>query len=339
MKTEQAPQTIIVIPPRRGSSLGLASIIVGILGLLICWIPFLNMLGLPLSGLGLLLGVVGLLVALARKGSGIGFPVAGLMICGLALFIAVSINNAASSAIFTMRKNVAKERQERNATNQQVVGANPASTSKGEPKPTPPPIAHAAVVNGQMPGASASSAGSAATTPRRSTVITPTPSPTPQEVTWAPVDQPVKQGDIVVKVAGANVSKINLGNDVMGQPQFSKDPNLWIQLQITNTNTSLKIDYRTWAGQRYSRERDFATLTDDFGNQYKRIDFGLMFKPLGRVDAESIYPNRYIADILVYEPPVPNAQYLNLELPAGNFGGTGMLRIRIPLQAAQAVQQ
>lgn len=78
-----APQpptpTVNVNLPRRGSSLGIASLILGVVAFAICWIPLLGMLGIPLSGLGLLLGIVGTIVAVVRRGSGIGFPIAGAL--------------------------------------------------------------------------------------------------------------------------------------------------------------------------------------------------------------------------------------------------------------------
>lgn len=303
----QIPQSMVVITPRRGSSLGLASIILGILALLICWVPFLNMLGLPLSGLGLILGGCGLLIAVGRKGSGIGFPIAGTMICGLALCVAFAINNAVATGLINHQQAAAQARKAQNATNQEVA----------TPKATTPAI-------------SASAAPRVATPQPPASALTPSPTATPQEESWAPSDQPVKQGEIMVKVVGARVGKITLGKDFSGQPQVSPEPQLWIQLQIGNASKAMKHNYKTWAGRDFAVERDYATLSDNFGNHYKRVDFGLMDKPVGRGESASIYPNRYITDLLVFEPPVANVQYLNLELPARNFGGTGMLRIRIP---------
>jgi hypothetical protein len=50
-------------------------------------IPCFGFVSLPLSGLGLLLGIAGLIVAIFRKGHGLGFPIAGAAICGMALAI------------------------------------------------------------------------------------------------------------------------------------------------------------------------------------------------------------------------------------------------------------
>ena len=40
--------------------------------------------------------------------------------------------------------------------------------------------------------------------------------------------------------------------------------------------------------------------------------------------------------MLVFELPVENTQWLHLELPAKNFGGSGMLRFEIPMSKVMA---
>jgi hypothetical protein len=98
-----------VAMPRRGSSLGVASIILGILAFLICWIPLVNLISVPLSALGLLLGLVGLVVAITRKGSSIGLPIAGSAISGLALLVVVATTGLLVGGI-TRAANEAAER-------------------------------------------------------------------------------------------------------------------------------------------------------------------------------------------------------------------------------------
>jgi S1-C subfamily serine protease len=70
----RAPQANVAAPQKSSHSLGIASLCVGVLAVCMCWIPFL---GFALAGTGLALGLVGLLISLARKGAGIGFPIAG----------------------------------------------------------------------------------------------------------------------------------------------------------------------------------------------------------------------------------------------------------------------
>jgi hypothetical protein len=89
-------------------SLGISAVILGILALLICWIPLFGLLGLPLSGLGLLLGLIGLGVAVKRRGAGIGFPIAGSAISGLAIVIVLTITQLLSEAAASARARFTK---------------------------------------------------------------------------------------------------------------------------------------------------------------------------------------------------------------------------------------
>ena len=101
-----------------------------------------------------------------------------------------------------------------------------------------------------------------------------------------------------------------------------------ISVSLSNLSNTKKIDYTTWRGAALSTGRDYATLTDDNGNVYKRISFGLN-SINGSPDDASIYPNQAHNDLLVFELPVENRKWLHLELPASNFGGSGMVRFEI----------
>jgi hypothetical protein len=58
-------------------SLGIAALVLGIVSLVISFIPCVGVIGIPLSVLGLLMSAIGSVIAITRKGSGIGFPIAG----------------------------------------------------------------------------------------------------------------------------------------------------------------------------------------------------------------------------------------------------------------------
>lgn len=111
-------------PSGAAHSLGLASMVMGILGLMICWVPVLGLLSTPLSGIGLLLGVIGGIVALTRSGHGIGFPIAGSTICGLALMICVTINvmlfGAASATVAAVDDSLKKADERRQQRQQDL---------------------------------------------------------------------------------------------------------------------------------------------------------------------------------------------------------------------------
>jgi hypothetical protein len=88
--------------PKAVNALGVAATVIGIIAVLICWVPFVGLLALPLGFLAALFAVIGLIVALTGGRSGVGFPVAGLILgifaCVLPIVILGGISAALSSA-------------------------------------------------------------------------------------------------------------------------------------------------------------------------------------------------------------------------------------------------
>jgi hypothetical protein len=306
-----------IAPPRRGNSLGIASLVLGILAFLICWIPLVNLLGVPLAALGLLLGLIGLLVAFTRKGASIGFPIAGSAVCGLALFIAISITGALAGGLKKASEDMLAESKRRNATNQTAV-AEPAP--RKETAPAAPPASD------PKPDSVA-----ATLTP----LVEPPPAnPTTPAIEWASAENPVRQGDVQLKVTAVKVGQVPLKETIGDGEGRSKDTLLSIHIEITNLSETKKLDYRTWGGRAISF-RSRMSLTDNFDNSYKVINFGFGSKVKGAVELESVYPGKAVGDVLVFEEPIGKVEHLNLELPAEQFGGTGMMRIRIPASMIQ----
>jgi hypothetical protein len=108
---------------------------------------------------------------------------------------------------------------------------------------------------------------------------------------------------------------------------------LSVVLEISNLDPNRKLDFKTLAGKQFSLERDNATLSDNFGNRYRGIDFGFSALPEFRTEEESIYPGRTIRDQLVFEAPVGNITSIDLEIPGRNVGQSGFFRFRIPTKA------
>jgi predicted Zn finger-like uncharacterized protein len=115
--------------PGASHSLGIASLILGVVALVLSLIPCVGLLSLPLSGLGLLLGFGGACVALVRSGHGIGYPVAGLGLNLVALVIGLvwlGLIGAFSTAVDEVAKH-------KNAT-AQVAEAKPPPANTPRPE-------------------------------------------------------------------------------------------------------------------------------------------------------------------------------------------------------------
>jgi hypothetical protein len=98
------PGTFIVAATP-GNGVGVASGVLGIVGLVLSFIPVLDFIGVVLAILAVILGAVGIQRANAANGAGKGMAVTGL-VCGLValaiglLFIAV-VFSATSTALYT----------------------------------------------------------------------------------------------------------------------------------------------------------------------------------------------------------------------------------------------
>lgn len=89
----------VKLPDKKPTSfLGVVALVMGILAALTCWIPIL---GLAVSAVGLLFAFIGLLTAIIGKKS-IGMPIAGGIVCGIAIAIAISVTGALLKALTNM---------------------------------------------------------------------------------------------------------------------------------------------------------------------------------------------------------------------------------------------
>ncbi len=103
--------TIVVHPSSRAAhSLGIAALVVGLLSFFVCWIPFV---GIPVSSLGLILGLSSFVLAIARRGTGIGFSIAGSGLSILSLVICLVWPYALSSVFKASDGALARQDQEK----------------------------------------------------------------------------------------------------------------------------------------------------------------------------------------------------------------------------------
>jgi len=154
------------------------------------------------------------------------------------------------------------------------------------------------------------------------------------ETKWQPASGFARKGDIRVFVAGVFVGRTSLTN-FRNEPLTSKGEVTTIKLSVTNQSKTRKLDYIPWGGQRRLFGDEGVTLTDNFGNRYRIVDFGID-SPTGATKDDSIYPGKTIKDVIVFEKPVGRVDYLRLTLPLDHLGETGQLNIEIPASMIQS---
>ena len=103
-----------------------------------------------------------------------------------------------------------------------------------------------------------------------------------------------------------------------------------VQVQITNTSTTKKLDYRGWMESFSSMQGITAKLTDENDNRYTTINFSGAVTIKGATSKDSIYPGKSIVDAIVFEIPIENSKQLYLTLAAKGCQQDGEFRFEIP---------
>lgn len=108
-------QTEVSITTKNTASLtlGIIACVLGTVALLVSWVPFLGVFGLPLAGIGLLLSLIGIVAAVV-KGKGFTMPILGGFLCGLSVAIFITMTAGATKAITDAAE---RSKAERAATN------------------------------------------------------------------------------------------------------------------------------------------------------------------------------------------------------------------------------
>ena len=113
--------TIVNVPQQKGASgFGIAALVIGIIAVLFCWVPFVGMLAIPLGLIALLLATVGVIVSLAGGKSGVGLPVAGGVLALLAIGIPILMTGAMAGAVGSAAAKAAADAEARSAARRGV---------------------------------------------------------------------------------------------------------------------------------------------------------------------------------------------------------------------------
>ena len=279
-----AQQINLTMNATRGSGtsgLGIAALVIGIIACLGSWIPLIGLLTIPISVIGLILATIGFIISLTGRKSSVGMPVAGAISCILAIIVAFTVTAGTGVAIGSAMNESLKQAENNTLKSDLTV---------------PPKI-----TTGKVPE---------------------TPAPN--------VIKPAKDDWIVEpngSITAGNLS-ISLTNYVIGHWLISRrdttiatpEQYLVIEVQIVNKSDTKRVDYKSWQSSGFSIGRGFAYVKDEFGNHYKRIDFGFDIFPKGHVENATIEPEGKITDVMVFEKPIPKSTKLIIELPGENIG-------------------
>jgi hypothetical protein len=164
------------------------------------------------------------------------------------------------------------------------------------------------------------------TTPAQPANVATPAKPAPPPVAAPEPGKKAQIGHVAVEVVAAFVDRVPLTK--LRKPTTSAEPLLSITLSAHNLHATRKLNYETWS-ERMGLVGSPAILRDDVGNRYRKISFDFGTDVVGANDGDSIYPGKSIVDVLVFEPPVAAAKYLDLELDGANVGQEGKVILRI----------
>lgn len=156
----------------------------------------------------------------------------------------------------------------------------------------------------------------------------PEPKPGPTAPDYAAVNETATLGVARVRLAEAGIGKVPV--ETLGRRILTDDDYLYLIIQVENLSDTKKLDFKSW-NQDFAIRGDVAGLTDNLGNRYKRVGFGITTKIVGQSSETSIYPKTAIVDVVVFELPVAKASTLFLELPGQNCSVEGVFKYKLEI--------
>ncbi|WP_417396889.1 DUF5067 domain-containing protein [Gimesia chilikensis] len=294
----QPPQPLYQEPPRVASpnvsvnirqdsraanSMGIASVILGVMAFLLCWIPFVNILAFVLGGISFLMAVIGIFLGISRKGSGIGYSIAGGALSAIALFFSAGFFLAlfGSAAVVSQAVDAANKERMR----QQAI-ENPAIIN--ENKQARPGAAPARMDQPKKPADK-----------------------------WAGKGLTETVGDVTVEIMGTDINHIQFKGITDREAGTSEEEFLLVKLKITNNSDVKKYSYSPWKSGRFGND---PLLTDEHGNTYVARD--PTFQTIvGSVKYKELYPGESVEDLYAFERPVGKASKFKMNLYSRDFTG------------------
>ena len=151
-----------------------------------------------------------------------------------------------------------------------------------------------------------------------------------QSADWVDVSKLFWQrGDVRVSLENIVTSPVELKGP-NGEKQYSRDRVLQVRLRIANVGVVRKIDFRSWS-ERPTAEIPAPRLIDSYDRSVPAKTFEAGWQPRERITGAGIFPGKSIEDLLVFELPEKNPEFVRLELPAAAFGETENVKLHIPM--------
>ncbi len=138
-----------------------------------------------------------------------------------------------------------------------------------------------------------------------------------------------QRDDVLVTFTSAWVSKVELVGP-KGNRKYSKDKLLQIGLKFTNIGAARRIEYRSWQ-QQSPPDAQPLVATDSTGKALAPAKFEDVWAPSNYAKDGAMLPGKNHEDLLIFDAPDPQAEYVRLELPILAFGDRGQpIRLHIP---------
>ncbi len=102
-KNKNKPMTMSQKMP---SGFGISSFNFGMLAILICWVPFVGVISLPLSIVGLILGIIGIVLSVKLKNTTLGFSITGTSLSVIAIIIMIITTSKATISLKSSLENI-----------------------------------------------------------------------------------------------------------------------------------------------------------------------------------------------------------------------------------------
>ncbi|MEO2033253.1 MAG: DUF308 domain-containing protein [Planctomycetaceae bacterium] len=281
-------------------SLGVVSLILGVLSACVLWMPFV---GFVLSGLGMLLGTAALATATSRKSTGVGYATMGTLISATGIVLGLVI--VFEPRLIDVGIQTVADYLDR-APHAEPVQAAPLEDAQHSDR-----------------GSAAGQDESAVDHAR------PDQSKMPE---FHAASKPRQLGVVQLELSEFRLGKVPLYNEIFKEDSWSEVELLTIRIKITNTSATKNIDYAGWMSEAASQRGIDAELADDNEHRYRAVSFGTAKSVKNETTNLLLRPGKSISDAVVFELPMDGVKYLDLTLSAKGCDGRGAFRFRIPIE-------